>query len=118
MFEIVVRGIKYIKGIPIELTEKALKEGLIRRGSDVGVEARERGRDGSRVMLEIRISEDGQAGLFKPGAVIPVDNKTGSYRINSSWQDYLKILSSEKPFCGKIRKKVRVERKSPSPSRG
>ncbi len=89
MFELIFESLKYLRGLPVELTEAAVLAGEVKSGAVVGLLGSLVGDEGKKVLIEVVLSEDEQADLLKPGVVIPLDGEGGVYRISPEWRRYL-----------------------------
>ncbi|HHQ45586.1 MAG TPA: hypothetical protein ENN13_05600 [Candidatus Altiarchaeales archaeon] len=104
MFEIIYLGLDYIRGVPQELTEKAVKSGMIRPGSILGIRA-ESAQTGEQLGIEIRLTEPGQSRLIKEGMVVPLEEGSQPFRIHNSWPQYLSqvVITEKKTEAGNER---------------
>ncbi|MFH0863403.1 MAG: hypothetical protein V1875_10320 [Candidatus Altiarchaeota archaeon] len=107
MFEVIVAALKYLRGIPVDMTEDAVLAGELRAGSVVGLLVSPLGDEANTVMVDVCISEDGQGELIKPGQTLPLEGQGGVYHINPEWRRYLPHPLwdntdeiSDKPFRG------------------
>ncbi len=99
MFEVVLDEIKYIKDVPQEMTDEAILQGCIRKGAVVGLTVHPTEDEDNKVLLDVRLTREGQEKLLTPGARIPLDGQGSTYLISEGWEQY---LISETPFeCGK-----------------
>ncbi len=90
MIEVLIEKIEYIKNIPIELTERAVKAGAIRQGETVGLIVSTRDEKPEKFRIELKVGENGQENLIRPGRVIPVNElRSGRYAIDSRWEHYI-----------------------------
>lgn len=85
--EVLVKEIRYIKGIPEELTEKAMEAGEVRKGSTVGLDVEFNGHaDG--VLIELKLTMDGQERLVRRGMFIPVEEGSSHFYLTEEWECY------------------------------
>jgi hypothetical protein len=89
MFEAFVESLKYIRDVPMELTEKAVLAGEVRKGSVVGLQVYPVSDHSKTVLVEVKLLEEGQEELVKPGIKVPLVDCGGLYRFASEWQQYL-----------------------------
>ena len=89
MFEVIVDALVYIQGVPVELTEAAVSEGGLRAGEVVGLMVAPLADQSAKVLVEVRLSEEGQQELIKPGLTIQLGGEGGVFRIGSDWRRYL-----------------------------
>jgi hypothetical protein len=89
MFEVFLRRLRYIRDIPLELTDDAVAAGELRQGVVVGVDVFALAAFGENVFLELRITDDGQAKLLRPGSLLPLEGSGGVYVFAGTWRDYL-----------------------------
>ncbi|MDD5110961.1 MAG: hypothetical protein PHG85_00280 [Candidatus Altiarchaeota archaeon] len=77
---VLVKKIRYVKGIPEELTDKAVAAGELRRGSVVGLDVSfvEFGKD---CLIELYIHREGDELLVVPGASLIVEDSGSIYHI-------------------------------------
>jgi len=75
---VLVKKIRYVKGIPEELTEKAVAAGELRRGSVVGLDVSfvDFGKD---CLIELLIRREGEERLVAAGASLLVDDVGSIY---------------------------------------
>ena len=95
MFEVVVDVLRYIQGVPVELTESAVSSGELRRGSVVGLLVHPVGEPGNVVLVEVRLDDAGQAGFVKPGLAVMLDGSGSRLRFASDWVRLLAVKSGE-----------------------
>jgi hypothetical protein len=88
MFEVMVERLVYVKGLPAEMIMEALEAGELRKDSVVGLEVSSPG-EGGKVLVDVRLAEEGQTELFKPGLTIPLEEGSGTLSISACWQTYL-----------------------------
>lgn len=96
MFEVVVEGLKYLQGIPVEMTDEAVLAGDLRVGCIVGLSVSPVGDESNKMLIEVRLSEDGQDELIKPGLTLPLDGQGSVYHIRPDWRRYLPRPISDK----------------------
>jgi len=75
MFEVVVSGLSYIRGVPVELTGDAIEAGMLRRGCVVGLTVHPPSDPGNKVLVEVRLTDEGQGKRLKPGQVIVLEER-------------------------------------------
>ncbi len=94
MFEAVVEGIRYVKDVPVELTEEALDAGVLGKGSVVGLDVTVE--SGETVLVEVRLTQAGQEQLVKKGVKIPLEGRGGRFTCAAGWREYL-LEAAESP---------------------
>lgn len=99
--EALVKEIRYIKGIPEELTEKAMEAGEVRKGSTVGLDVEFNGH-AARVLIELKLMRDGQEKLVRRGMFIPVEEGSSHFYMTEDWKCYAEKSQdvSGKHGCG------------------
>jgi hypothetical protein len=101
--EVLIKKIRYIQGIPTELTEKAVSAGEIRRGSVVGLDVEFKD-CATQALIELRIAKEDQEKLVRQGCIIPVEEVNSIYFMTDDWTNYL-----ENPRCEAVSKKVPLQ---------
>jgi hypothetical protein len=84
MFEVVIAELRYILGVPDEMTNLAISEGEVKRGCVLGLVVAPVEDLDNKVLIEVKLEKDGQAELIKPGLTIPIDGESGRFRLSST----------------------------------
>ena len=93
MVEVLIKELKYIQYVPDEMLKAALDSGELRKGKIVGLMVRPIGVVSEEdVLIELRLSEDGQAGLLKAGVIIPIESSGSICYFGTEWPAYLERL--------------------------
>ncbi len=98
--DVLIKKVRYVQGIPAELTEKAVNAGEIRRGSIVGLDVEFIGY-GTQALIDLKIAKDGQEKLVRDGCHIPVEEANSLYFMTGGWTDYLETPRCEKAVKNK-----------------
>ena len=67
MFQVIIEKLKYVKGVPIELTERAIMGGQLGKGQIVGIIGHCWERSDEPAFMEVRLTSNLHAGLIHPG---------------------------------------------------
>jgi hypothetical protein len=94
MFEAIVETIDYVQDVPPQLTESAIKAGLIRKGAVVGLTVHPADDESNRTLIEVKLTETGQEGQIKTGSRIPLEGQGGRFHFASGWQEYVQVMQS------------------------
>ncbi|MFH1055881.1 MAG: hypothetical protein V1744_07305 [Candidatus Altiarchaeota archaeon] len=110
MFEVVVDGLSYIRGIPVELTDSARAGGELRRGCVVGLLVHPVDDACGGVVVEVKLTEEGQERLISPGLRVPLEGEGLMLRFALGWSEYLNAQSPlestsvvGKPDCSSLK---------------
>lgn len=100
--EFIVERLEYVRDVPVELTESALLAGALGKGSVVGVVVYPVSDAGNKVLIEVKLTDDGQVELLKPGMKVPLVDCGGRYFFTQEWQQYLmrEVPSGDPKPCG------------------
>ena len=93
--DVLIKKIRYVHGIPTELTEQAVSAGEIRRGSIVGLDVEFNGYD-TKALIDLKVTKDGQEKLVREGCRIPVEEANSLYFMTDDWTSYLETERCEK----------------------
>jgi len=103
MFSVILEKLKYLRGIPMELTEKAVLNGELRRGTIAGITAYDPENREKRILLDIRLTDDEHTGLMIPGTELYLEGQGDVFNIQRSQRPDLK-RTIEGPKCSSNRK--------------
>ena len=87
--EVLVKKIKYIRGIPEEMTGKAMAAGELKTGSIVDLEVFFKNYN-TEALIELHLTREGQEALVKEGLLIPVEDRAQKYYLLDNWTLYSK----------------------------
>lgn len=110
MFKLIIEKIKYLKGIPIELTERAIMSGQLRKGAVVGLVGHCWERSDEPALMEVRLTSDIQAGLMHPGLSLDLHGQGDVY-----WIDPLQRPPSHPPTKNSNKRALEQIRLRPGP---
>ena len=105
--DVFIKKIRYIKGIPEALTEKALKAGEVKRGSILGLDVEFKDCH-TEALIELRLTKTEQNNLIKKGKLIPVEEFNSTYYMMDGWMEYMQAQSNT---ASKRTKAIEVEPK-------
>ena len=88
MFEVVLDGLEYIRDVPVELTESAVSAGVLRKGCVVGLTVHTVSDPENSVLVEVKLREEGQEKLIKPGLRLPLEGRGGRFSFAECWRQY------------------------------
>ncbi|MCX6695721.1 MAG: hypothetical protein NTU61_05450 [Candidatus Altiarchaeota archaeon] len=96
MVEVKIKELSYIQDIPVDMLQDAIDAGEVRKGRTVGLMVRPVGvvSDGD-VLIELKLTEDGQEELVKVGAIIPVESSGNVCVLRPEWSMYIEQLKEE-----------------------
>jgi hypothetical protein len=89
MFIAVIDGIRYIKDVPEELTEKAIECGEIKVGSVLGLAVHPQDSPENQVLIEVKIKKTWQVNAIKKGIKIPLDACGNRYILSEDALEYI-----------------------------
>ncbi|GEM_PF-3364914 len=95
MTDVLIKELKYIKGIPVELLDEAVKAGEIRKGKVVGLIVSPVENLAENVLIELELRKNGEEKAIKNGRVIPVDSRGDGYVLLEGWDAYPEIKSDK-----------------------
>ena len=93
MFVAQVETIDYVQDVPHEMTESAIKAGMIRKGAVVGITVHPVEDASNRALIEVRLTEDGQAEFLKTGVRIPLEGQGSRFHFAQGWAEYLRVTA-------------------------
>jgi len=93
MFEAQVETIDYVQDVPPELTESAIKAGMIRKGTVVGITVHPIDDETNRTLIEVKLTEDSQAEFLKTGLRIPLEGQGSRFHFASGWAEYMQATA-------------------------
>ncbi len=105
MFELIIEKLKYIKGVPIELTDKAVLNGLLKKGAIVGIIGHCWERSEQSVLMEVRLTSNMHAGLINPGNALNLHGQGDVYWIDVQQMPIVKPPSKSMHTGGQIPEK-------------
>ena len=95
MVEVKIKELKYIKDIPLEFLKIAIDAGEVRKGNTIGLMVRPVGVVSEEdVLIELKLTSDGQEELIREGAVIPIEGCNSVCFLGQEWTVYLERFKS------------------------
>lgn len=95
MAEVIIKKLEYIKGIPVEMLDDAIKAAELRKGKMIGLYVVSCEDEGNDAHLELLLEKDGQEKLIKPGQILPIEPNSSYYTMDEGWEEYAGKVQDE-----------------------
>ncbi|MFC2154493.1 hypothetical protein ACFLRC_03305 [Candidatus Altiarchaeota archaeon] len=91
----VVEKVEYIRGIPLDLLDKALEAGEVRKGSKVGLIVYPVNAPSRHLEVEVVLDNDLQANYLSRDSVLPLISKGAILRFHPRWREIIEENQSK-----------------------